>query len=310
MSEEALALSRALGDGYMFMVGHYYAGLALLHLGEWGKLRQIAEESKLAFESNNASLPLRLHYQILMAWLYVEAGDYAGAKRYCEEALSQSSGEWFTFISVHCSAVLGRALLGLKDYTGAARCFETFFHARKNEILPVFSNYFFPACLGACETWLALGEFRQARHYAEQLQNRAAGAPERTYLALSYRMYAEIALKEGLFDEAESHIAEAQNIIEQAELPLAAWRVHATAEKFYSLRGETQRADLCQCKKQGAIQQLLQSIPSSDPLHECLSGLIGNNSMPLMGDQAVRIIPSPRNSNAGLLDTVYPLRSR
>ena len=28
MSEEALALSRTLGDGYMFMVGHYYAGLA------------------------------------------------------------------------------------------------------------------------------------------------------------------------------------------------------------------------------------------------------------------------------------------
>ena len=302
MSEEALALSRAVGDGYMFMVGHYYAGLALLHLGEWGKLRQIAEESKRAFESNDASLPLRLHYQILMAWLYVEAGDHAGAKRYCEEALSESAGEWFSFISVHCSAILGRALLGLKDYAGAARCFEIFFQAKKNEVLPVFSNYFFPACLGACETWLALGEFGQARHYAEQLQSRAAGAPERTYLALSYCMYAQIALKEALPDEAESQIAEALNIIEQAELPLAAWRVHATAEKFYSLRGETHRADLCQSKKQGAIQQLRRSMPDSDPLRECLSSLFGNNSVPFMVDQAVRIKPCPRNSNASLLD--------
>src|SRR5690606_3330384 len=38
-AEEALALSRSLGDGYTFMVGHYYHGLALLHLGEWGKMR-------------------------------------------------------------------------------------------------------------------------------------------------------------------------------------------------------------------------------------------------------------------------------
>jgi DNA-binding winged helix-turn-helix (wHTH) protein/tetratricopeptide (TPR) repeat protein len=298
MSEEALALSRTLGDGYMFMVGHYYAGLALLHLGEWGKLRQIAEESKRAFESNNASLPLRLHYQILMAWLHVEAGDHAGAKKYCEEALSKSSGEWFTFISVHCSAILGRALLGLKDYTGAARCFETFFQAKKNEILPVFSNYFFPACLGACETWLALGEFRQARHYAEQLQNRAVGAPERTYLALSYCMHAEIFLKEGPFDEAESQIAEALNIIEQAELPLAAWRVHATAEKFYSRLGETHRADICQRKKQGVIQKLFQSMPGSDPLQEGLSSFIENNSAPFLRDQAAQIIPCPRKPNA------------
>ncbi|WON73434.1 AAA family ATPase [Nitrosospira sp. Is2] len=284
LSEEALALSRTLGDGYMFIVGHYYAGLALLHLGEWGKLRQIAEESRRAFESNEASLPLRLHHEILMGWLHVEAGDHAGAKTYCEEALSASSGEWFTFISVHCSAILGRALLGLKDYAGAVRCFETFFHAKKDETLPVFSNYFFPACFGACEAWLALGEFERARHYAEQLQDYSARAPERTYLALSYHMYAEIALKEKRLDEAESQILVALSIIEQAELPLAAWRVYATAEKYYYLRGETRRAHLCQFKKQSVIRQLLQSLPGSDPLSEGLAALMGNNPVPCMRD--------------------------
>jgi DNA-binding winged helix-turn-helix (wHTH) protein/tetratricopeptide (TPR) repeat protein len=302
LSEEALALSRTLGDGYMFIVGHYYAGLALLHLGDWGKLRQIAEESRRAFESNSASLPLRLHHQILMGWLHVEAGDHVGAKRYCEEALSASSGEWFTLISVHCSAILGRALLGLRDYAGAVRCFETFFQAKKNEILPVFSNYFFPACLGACETWLALGEFRQARHYAEQLQNCSARAPELTYLALSYRMFAEIALKEELLDEAEPQISQALNIIEQADLPLAAWRVYATAEKFYYLQGEIHRADLCRFKKQNAVQKLLQSLPGSDPLHECFASLTGNNPVPFTGDQGVQIIPRRMNLNTGLLD--------
>ena len=159
MSEEALALSRAVGDGYMFMVGHYYAGLALLHLGEWGKLRQIAEESKRAFESNDASLPLRLHYQILMAWLYVEAGDHAGAKGIVRKRCLRRR----RVVLIYLGSLLGypwTSATGLKDYAGAAQCFEIFFQAKKNEVLPVFSNYFFPACLGACRNLANTGRIR------------------------------------------------------------------------------------------------------------------------------------------------------
>ena len=56
---------------------------------------------------------------------------------------------------------------------GAIRCFETFFKAEENESLPISRNYSFPACLGACETWLALGEFEKARHYAQRLHDLA-----------------------------------------------------------------------------------------------------------------------------------------
>ena len=107
-----------------------------------------------------------------------------------------------------------------------------------------------------------------------------------------------IFLKEGSLDEAESQIAEALNIIEQAEVPLAAWRVHATAEKFYSRLGDTHRADICQRKKQGVIQKLIQSMPSSDPLHKGLSSLIENNSAPFLKDQTAQIIPRPRKPNS------------
>lgn len=279
-AEEALALSRTLGDGYMFIVGHYYYGLALLHRGDWGKLREVAEQSRRAFEWNDAGLPLRLHRQIMMGWLHVVSGDFAGAKAYCEEALLESTGPWATFVSVHCSAILGKALLGLKDYAGAVRCFDTFFQAEKNDSLPVFSNYFFPACLGSAETWLALGEFNKARHYAQRLQDLSAGPPERTYLALSYRLFAEIALKEGALDEACLQISQALNIVEKSDVPLAAISVYATAEKLHQLRNDARRASDCGSRRQDVINRLLGSLQDSDPLRGHLLCLTKNATVP------------------------------
>lgn len=280
-AEEALALSRTLGDGYMFIVGHYYCGLALLHLGEWQKMREVAEESRRAFESNcnDANLPLRLHRQIMMAWLHVEACDFAGAKTYCEEAPSENSGPWATYISAHFSAILGRALLGLGDYEEAIRCFEIFFQAEKNESLPLSRNYSFPACQGACEAWLSLGEFGKARYYAQRLHDLSAGAPENTYLALSHSLFAEIAIKENALDEADSQITKALAIVESTEVPLAVWRTYATAAKLYHLRGEVRGANECEFKKQSAVRKLLASLQDSDPLRKHLSNFVKMNTL-------------------------------
>jgi DNA-binding winged helix-turn-helix (wHTH) protein/tetratricopeptide (TPR) repeat protein len=302
-AEEALALSRTLGDGYIFMVAHYYYGLALLHLGDWGKLDQVAEESRRAFERNcnDATLPLRLHGQILMAWLYVEAGDFASAKTYCEEALPQNLGFWAEFISVHFSAIYGRALLGVGDYKGAIKCFDTFFKAEENELLPISRNYSFPACLGASETWLALGKFDKARHYARRLHDLAAGAPENTYLALSYRLLAEIDIKEKALDEARSKIIQALDIVENSEAPLAAWRVYGTAEKLHHLQGDIKMSSVFQYKKQEAIGKLIGSLPDSDPLRQHLLSLIEMN-VPAMIDGAVQISPLQADFNGGFVD--------
>ncbi|HET7062553.1 MAG TPA: transcriptional regulator, partial [Nitrosospira sp.] len=276
-ADKALELSRSLGDGYMFMVGHYYQGLALLHLGEWGKLRRISEESRHAFESNcdDVTLPFRLHGQILMAWLHVEAGDFATAKIYCEEALQENRGPWERFISAHFSAIYGRALLGVRNHEGAIRCFDSFFKAEEDESLPVSRNYCFPAYLGASETWLSLGDFEKARYYASRLIDLAQGAPEKTYLALGYRLLAETALRAGVFDQASLEIANALAITENSEVPLAAWRVYSTAEQLHNLEGETTKAGAFLNKRQEAIRKLRDSLPESDSLQECLHHRMG-----------------------------------
>ena len=292
-ADEALALSRTLGDGYMFMVGHYYCGLALLHLGEWGKLRLVAEESRRAFECNcdDATLPLRLHCQIMIAWLHVEACDFAGAKAYCEEALLEKLGPWATFISVHFSAIYGRALLGLGDHSGAIRYFEAFFQAEENESLPIARNYCFPACLGAGEAWLAQGQFGKARYHAQRLHDLSVEAPERTYLALSFRLFAEIAMEEKALEEAGSRISKALGIVENAEVPLAAWRVYASAEKLHRLRGDASSANQYEIKKLNTVDRLLGSLQDADPLREHLSNFVGIHAVRGMIDVQTQTNP-------------------
>jgi DNA-binding winged helix-turn-helix (wHTH) protein/tetratricopeptide (TPR) repeat protein len=274
-AEEALSLSRTLGDGYMFMIGHYYYGLALLHAGDWGRLCEVSEESRHAFERNcdDASLPLRLHSQILTAWLHVEAGDFESAKVLCEEALPQDVGPWADFIRIHFAAIHGRALVGLGDHKGAIRCFEVFFQAEQDESLPIARNYFFPAYQGACEAWLSLGEFGKAGHYAERLRAFSTGAPENTYLAISLILLAAIRLVEGSLDEADARLAEALEIVAKAEVPLAAWRVYGIAEKFQELRGQAELASQYRFRKWQAIKRLLDSLHATDPLRSGLENL-------------------------------------
>lgn len=294
-AEEALTLSRSLGDGYTFMIGHYYHGLALLHLGEWGKLRRAAEESGRAFEHNcnDANLPLRLHQQIMIAWLHVEAGDFEGARTFCEDALSECSGTWATFIRVHFSAIHGRALLGLGDYRSALRSFDIFFQGEKNETLPVARNYAFPACQGACETWLALGELRKARDYAQRLHGLSVKAPERTYLGLSHRLLAEIALKENMPEEAEAHLSRALDVVKDRETPLAAWRIYATAEKLYHLRDAAEHSHEYHLKTRETLEGMFSSLPDSDPLHSSLPTIAESTPLSARMGEAPRIASNP-----------------
>jgi len=148
---------------------------------------------------------------------------------------------------------------------------------------------------------LALGKFDKARHYARRLHDLAAGAPENTYLALSYRLLAEIDIKEKALDEARSKIIQALDIVENSEAPLAAWRVYGTAEKLHHLQGDIKMSSVFQYKKQEAIGKLIDSLPDSDPLRQHLLSLIEMN-VPAMIDGAVQISPLQADFNGGFVD--------
>jgi hypothetical protein len=115
-----------------------------------------------------------------------------------------------------------------------------------------------------------------ARDYAQRLHDFSAGAPERTYLALSHRLLAEIALREHALAEAEMHLTTALGLVEAAEVPLAAWRVYASAAKLYEQLLRPAEAAIYQRRSADVRLQLAASLDKTDPLRHSIGGLGSN----------------------------------
>ncbi|MGH8551174.1 MAG: hypothetical protein ACRERU_21720, partial [Methylococcales bacterium] len=269
-AQEAMEIASQLGDGYMYMVGHYFGALALLHLGEWGALQDLLERAMVVAERNGAG-PALCWYRVVIGWLHCEALDFETAKALCEVPPGTIPEEHAALNAINTSAILGQACLGLGDAARAIECFEAVVRTEQDESLPVQRNFFFPAYAGLSEAWLAQGELAKARGYAQQLHDFSAGAPERSYLALSHRLFAEIALREHALAEAETHLITALGLVEAAEVPLAAWRVYGSAAKLYERSQRPAEAAIYQHRSADVRLKLAASLDEIDPLRPSIT---------------------------------------
>ncbi|MDD5034141.1 MAG: AAA family ATPase [Methylococcaceae bacterium] len=284
VTEEGMELAQSLGDGYQSMICQHYRIWALLHLGEWGEMRRFIGKALLASEKNGNLLTTCMFRQA-GGMLHAEAFDFGVARSLYDQvivAVKDLNHDVFMACKASTLILMGKAFLGLHDLPSAWRCFS--------EITPSMGKdhrdtvidwiYYLPFHQAFSEYWLAQGDLVQARKQAAALCEKAGLAPERTYLALGHRLYAEVAIAERNWDEAQAQLSQALAIIEAPELPLAAWRVYATAETFHEQRGD--RIEAANFRRRGAevIHALAGSLDEGDPLHQTLlaHGLIRSAS--------------------------------
>src|SRR5208337_4091525 len=91
--------------------------------------------------------------------------------------------------------------------------------------------------------WLAEGNPAQARHQAERFLSVTLTTAERTWQALAWEANARVAMAECDAPRAQAYIAKALSTMEGFELPLASWRVHATASEFHRNAGDPDSAE-------------------------------------------------------------------
>src|SRR5208283_83470 len=84
------------------------------------------------------------------------------------------------------------------------------------------------------ELWLAKGDLAQARPQAERSLAIALASAEHMWQALAWEANARVAMAELDIPRARDSIAKALSAMEGFEVPLAAWRVHATASELRS----------------------------------------------------------------------------
>jgi hypothetical protein len=75
-------------------------------------------------------------------------------------------------------------------------------------------------------------------------------------------------MAEGDRKRAQECTAKALSTMEGFEVPLAAWRVQATATEFYELRGNRESADHHRQLSRASILKLSNSLPVEEPLRK------------------------------------------
>jgi hypothetical protein len=116
------------------------------------------------------------------------------------------------------------------------------------------------------DLWLARGDLRQAKSEGEVFVTVACATAERTWQALAWEVNARIAMAVGEPERAQDCITKALSAMDGFEVPLAEWRVHATAAELSELRGHSGVAKHHRELSRATVLRLAHSLPEDHPL--------------------------------------------
>jgi hypothetical protein len=134
------------------------------------------------------------------------------------------------------------------------------------------------------ELWLAKGDPAQARPQAERFLALTLATAEHTWQVLAREVNARVAMAELDLTRAQDCVAKGLSAMEGFEVPLAAWRVHATAFELYQNSGDRYLAQRHLAVSRETVMKLANSLPTEEPLRQTyLSGpivrkILGNNA--------------------------------
>jgi len=202
------------------------------------------------------------------AWIHLHAMDFPGVLEICDSILP-SLGEpvrrpWRRF----CLALTGSAEAASGRYEAAADHLTT---ARiEMDGRPVIHDWYCRMLLeqALTDAWLGKGDLKQARAEAERFVAATLTTAERTWQALAWEASARVAMAEGDRGHARTCVDRAVAAMEGFEVPLAAWRVHASAAELESRLGNQRAAEHHRSLGRSTVLALANSLGDYERLRE------------------------------------------
>jgi tetratricopeptide (TPR) repeat protein len=261
-------LAREAGDIYIFVLFNVLESTALIHLGEWRELQQEATTA-MEFARKNANEPANALCRLTLAWLHVEAMDFDGARALCEGVDNKTLND-NPFAYFFQRAVLAKAFVGLGAPQRACKQFDDVQRRMDEDGVPLDFTIFTQLYHCRGEYSLQIGEIEQARRWAIQLRDYASPAPDHNHLALAHGLLARIACASGDRNEALAQLSRALSIVDNADFPLAAWRVYGAAAEIFMNIGEADKAATYRDRFATVLRTLALNFEPDDRLHKSL----------------------------------------
>jgi tetratricopeptide (TPR) repeat protein len=239
--------------------------LALLFLGRLGEvLRIVRTETELA-EKNGGDPWIHVLGELQLRWICF---DYDGVQRLGGSLMRSNSEQHALRARTFTLLAAGHAEILRGDYTLALRCFE---QVRDFQRTPRFLLHWYWriwAEHGTAEALLSAGDLAKARRAADGFLKAALRASDPSMQALAWELQTRLSAAENDRVAASHAIAKALEVLEQAEAPVAGWRVHATASDWYAGEGDWEKAAAHRTHAHELIQKLADSFPPGEPLRE------------------------------------------
>jgi len=251
--------------------------LNLLFLGEWGEaLKEIA--AAMAEAQKNANDHYILWLRLDQAWLHLHALDFRSVQEICRSvlvllqvpALRTARGQPIAYPGELRRALIcsGSAAAAVGDCARALEDLSTAANDMDRQTVRFDWYWRMPLAAGLTELSLARGDRVRARLEAERFLDRALATEERTWQGLAWEINSRVALTDRDHARASDCIAKAVSTVQGFEVPLAAWKVHATAALIEEEGGSLESARSHRNLSRTTILRLANSLPEQEPLRK------------------------------------------
>ena len=267
---ESLAILTEGGEDNPYLSTAYWMSQftspwSLLFLGAWGEaLREI--QAGIAMVAKNGDYPRGQTLRVYQAWLHFHAMDFAGVVAICESLLPLATDPAWSPWRRLCLVLAASAETALGKHERALDRLST---ARDEmDRQAVIHDWYTRMLLesGLTEVWFAKADLTKAQSQAEWFLKATLATAERTWQALAWEANARVAIAAVELDRAQDCVGNALSTMEGFEVPLAAWRVHATAAELYERTGYSALAKDQRELSRATILKLAHSLPAEEPL--------------------------------------------
>jgi DNA-binding winged helix-turn-helix (wHTH) protein len=238
-----------------------------LLLGEWGQaLREI--DAGIAAMARNANDIFAHGWRIQRSVVSVHAMDFAGVLSICESAARALGDSMPRPAGRIRLAMVGAAEAGLGQHERALEHLTLGLAEMERQMVCIdwWCGLYMESAL--TELWIDKGALPRARTQGERFLHRALATADRTFQCWAWESSARIAMMEGDRERARECIARALSTMEGFEVPLAGWRVHATAAALDEMAGNGKSAKHHLELSRSTILKLADSLAADQPLRK------------------------------------------
>jgi DNA-binding winged helix-turn-helix (wHTH) protein/tetratricopeptide (TPR) repeat protein len=241
--------------------------LILMGSGHFGEFLRIVRTGQELAQRNGEDPWLFIFREAWLRWLCF---DFEGVGR-LSQIIRRSDAEQHA-AEPQTMAKLASGYVAL--YRGRSdEALRYFANVRDPRITPKFLLHWrwrLRAQLGSIEARLQTGDLENARREADDFLESAFSTGEPNLHAYAWEARARVAIADKDGARALACIERALPIVDKFDIPLSAWRVHATACDSYSYAGDKERAAEHRARAKALIMRMADSFEYGEPLRESL----------------------------------------